>query len=104
MADVIGGLSTSHVPMIGKAIAANRQGEVSFKPFFDGFAPVRDWVAGARPDVAVVIYNDHGLNFFRSRRRARLFQRRRGLGSARASRFSRRASPRLAHREQPRHR
>lgn len=64
MAEVIGGLSTSHVPMIGKAIAAKRQEQVSFRPFFDGYAPVRQWVAQARPDIAVVIYNDHGLNFF----------------------------------------
>ena len=36
----------------------------NFKPFFDGFPPIHDWLATARPDVAVVIYNDHGLNFF----------------------------------------
>ena len=27
-------------------------------------APVRDWLDEVKPDVAVVIYNDHGLNFF----------------------------------------
>jgi protocatechuate 4,5-dioxygenase beta chain len=25
---------------------------------------VRQWLAQARPDVAIVFYNDHGLNFF----------------------------------------
>ena len=64
MARIIGGLTTSHVPMIGKAIAANQQQDPYFKPFFDGFIPVHRWLAEARPDVAVVIYNDHGLNFF----------------------------------------
>lgn len=34
------------------------------KPFFDGFLPVHRWLADARPDAAVVFYNDHGLNFF----------------------------------------
>jgi protocatechuate 4,5-dioxygenase beta chain len=64
MARIVGGLSTSHVPMIGRTIAANKQQEVSFKPFFDGFEPVHDWLAQAKPEVAVMIYNDHGLNFF----------------------------------------
>jgi protocatechuate 4,5-dioxygenase beta chain len=64
MARIIGGLTTSHVPMIGKAIAGKKQQEPYFKPFFDGFIPVHRWLAEAKPDVAVVIYNDHGLNFF----------------------------------------
>ena len=33
-------------------------------PFFDGFAGARKWLAEVRPDVVVVFYNDHGLNFF----------------------------------------
>ncbi|NML08285.1 class III extradiol dioxygenase family protein [Sphingomonas sp. G-3-2-10] len=64
MARVIGGLGTSHVPMIGRTIAAGKQGEVSFKPFFDSFGPVHDWLGEKKPDVAIVFYNDHGLNFF----------------------------------------
>ena len=35
-----------------------------WKPFFDGFPPVRQWLAEVKPDVVVVFYNDHGLNFF----------------------------------------
>lgn len=64
MAKVIGGLGTSHVPMIGRTIAAGRQEEVSFAPFFASFAPVHEWLAEAKPDVVLVFYNDHGLNFF----------------------------------------
>ena len=64
MAQIIGSVTTSHVPAIGRAIARNLQGDDYFKPFFDGFPPIHDWLATARPDVAVVIYNDHGLNFF----------------------------------------
>lgn len=55
---------TSHVPAIGRAIAGGLQQEAYWKPFFDGFAPVQQWLAEVKPDVAVVIYNDHGLNFF----------------------------------------
>ncbi len=64
MAKIIGGITTSHVPAIGKAIAKNLQAAPYWKPFFDGFAPVHRWLAQARPEVLVIFYNDHGLNFF----------------------------------------
>lgn len=64
MSQIIGGLFTSHVPGIGKAIAQGLQQDPYWKPFFDGFAPVHAWLAQERPDVVVVFYNDHGLNFF----------------------------------------
>jgi len=64
MARIVGGITTSHVPAIGRAIERGLQQDPYWKPFFDGFAPVRRWLADARPDVAVVFYNDHGLNFF----------------------------------------
>jgi protocatechuate 4,5-dioxygenase, beta chain len=64
MARIIGGLTTSHVPAIGGAIAKGLQGEPYWKPFFDGFLPVHRWLDDMKPDVAVVFYNDHGLNFF----------------------------------------
>ncbi|EHR71531.1 hypothetical protein BurJ1DRAFT_2704 [Burkholderiales bacterium JOSHI_001] len=64
MAQIIGGVTTSHVPAIGRAIARNLQDDPYWKPFFDGFPPVRQWLARKKPDVVVVFYNDHGLNFF----------------------------------------
>jgi len=64
MATIIGSVCSSHVPAIGGAIAKGLQNDPYWKPFFDGFPPVRDWLAQAKPDVAVVFYNDHGLNFF----------------------------------------
>ena len=64
MARIIGGLSTSHVPSIGAAIARGEQKTPYWKPFFDAFDPVHDWLAKEKPDLAIVIYNDHGLNFF----------------------------------------
>jgi len=64
MARLIGGLGTSHIPAIGGAIHKGLQQQPYWKPFFDGFPPIRDWLATQRPDVVVVFYNDHGLNFF----------------------------------------
>ena len=64
MAKIVGGINVTHVPYIGRAIANKTQQDPYWKPFFDGFPPIHDWLAKVKPDVAVVIYNDHGLNFF----------------------------------------
>ncbi|MGE0312874.1 MAG: class III extradiol dioxygenase family protein [Lautropia sp.] len=64
MATIVGSVMTSHVPAIGGAIAKQRQNEPYWKPFFDAFGPVRRWVDEQKPDLAVIFYNDHGLNFF----------------------------------------
>ena len=64
MARIIGALATSHIPAIGGAIAKGLEQDPYWKPFFDGFGPARDWIRREKPDVAIVFYNDHGLNFF----------------------------------------
>ncbi|MBC2651215.1 protocatechuate 3,4-dioxygenase [Novosphingobium flavum] len=64
MAEIVGAYFTSHVPGIGGAIQRGDQQTPYWKPFFDGFPPVREWLAAVRPDIAVVFSNDHGLNFF----------------------------------------
>jgi protocatechuate 4,5-dioxygenase, beta chain len=64
MAKIVGAITTSHVPAIGRAIAKNLQQDAYWRPFFDGFVPVRQWLAEVKPDTVVVVYNDHGLNFF----------------------------------------
>ncbi len=64
MAHIVGMITTSHIPAIGGAIARGLQNEPYWKPFFDGFDGAHRWLAEAKPDVAVVVYNDHGLNFF----------------------------------------
>lgn len=64
MSEILGGYFTSHVPAIGGAIVRGDEEDPYWKPFFDGFPAVRDWLARKRPEIAVVFYNDHGLNFF----------------------------------------
>lgn len=64
MATIVGGIATSHIPAIGNAIANRLYDAPYWKPFFDGYPPVRAWLEKVQPDIAVVIYNDHGLNFF----------------------------------------
>ena len=67
MARIIGGIGTSHIPAIGDLRCARNHCSTihTGQPFFDAFKPVRAWLESVRPDVvAVVVYNDHGLNFF----------------------------------------
>lgn len=64
MATIVGGICTSHIPAIGNAIARGKQSEPYWQPFFAGYPPVRQWLDDVKPDAALVIYNDHGLNFF----------------------------------------
>ena len=64
MAHVVGAVATSHIPLIGKAIAMGWQDTPEWRPFFESYAPVQRWLREVKPDVAVVVYNDHGLNFF----------------------------------------
>lgn len=64
MAQIVGAYFTSHVPAIGGAIHRGDEQTPYWKPFFDGFPPVQEWLGKVKPDVAVVFSNDHGLNFF----------------------------------------
>ncbi|NYZ17476.1 protocatechuate 3,4-dioxygenase [Azospirillum sp. RWY-5-1] len=64
MARIVGGMTSSHIPAIGNAIAGELFEDPYWKPFFDGYPAARAWLDKVRPDVAIVIYNDHGLNFF----------------------------------------
>src|ERR1035437_9738992 len=66
MARVIGGLTTSHIPAIGNAVPREKElvDDPYWKPFFAAYPPARTWLQKVKPDVAVVIYNDHGRNCF----------------------------------------
>ncbi|HEU4529850.1 MAG TPA: class III extradiol dioxygenase family protein [Steroidobacteraceae bacterium] len=64
MARIVGGIGTSHIPAIGLAMARKQFDEPYWKPFFEAYRPVRAWLDAVRPTVAIVVYNDHGLNFF----------------------------------------
>ena len=67
VARIVGGLGTSHVPSIGVALDRGLRDSADWKPFFDGYEPAKEWVKEARPDIAVVIFNDHGNSFFLDR-------------------------------------
>ena len=45
MATIVGAITSSHVPAIGRAIAKGLQQDPYWKPFFDGYPPVHAWLA-----------------------------------------------------------
>ena len=67
MAELLAGLGTSHVPSIAAALDKGLRNSDEWKPFFDGYVPAQEWVARHKPDIAVVIFNDHGNSFFLDR-------------------------------------
>ena len=63
MAQIVGGLATSHVPAIGAAIDLGKTQEPYWKPLFDGYIPAQKWLKEVDPDVIVLVYNDHATAF-----------------------------------------
>ena len=63
MAEIVAGLCTSHVPLLGRVIDGGRTEEPYWKPIFEGYEPTRKWLADLKPDVMIVIYNDHANGF-----------------------------------------
>src|ERR1041384_8700699 len=63
MGKIVGGIGLSHVPSVGPAYDRNKQQDPAWKPLFDAYVPVREWLAKLKPDVAIVVYNDHAADF-----------------------------------------
>jgi protocatechuate 4,5-dioxygenase, beta chain len=63
MGRIVGGLGLSHVPSVGPVVDRGRQNDPAWKPLFDAYVPVLDWLSRLKPDVAIVVYNDHGADF-----------------------------------------
>jgi protocatechuate 4,5-dioxygenase, beta chain len=63
MARITAGLTTSHIPAIGAAIDHGRTAEPYWKPLFAGYEWTRSWAAAERPDVVILVYNDHASAF-----------------------------------------
>ena len=63
MARITAGVATSHVPAIGAALDNGRSGEDYWKPVFAGYEKSKGWIADAKPDVVILVYNDHASAF-----------------------------------------
>jgi protocatechuate 4,5-dioxygenase beta chain len=63
MARISAGVFTSHVPAIGAAMDNGRTAEPYWQPLFSGYEFSRRWAEQNRPDVVVLVYNDHASAF-----------------------------------------
>ncbi len=64
MARIVGGIGSSHAPSIAQAWDKGQQTDPLWAPLFDGYKPVKHWLADLRPDLMIVVYNDHMNRFF----------------------------------------
>ncbi|HSQ80665.1 MAG TPA: gallate dioxygenase [Casimicrobiaceae bacterium] len=64
MARILGGIASSHTPTIGFALDRNKQDDPVWAPIFEAFRPIQTWLAERKPDVLLLIYNDHVTSFF----------------------------------------
>ncbi len=63
MARITAGVTTSHVPAIGAAWDHGKDGDDYWRPVFEGYEWTRRWIGEERPDVVVLVYNDHASAF-----------------------------------------
>ena len=64
MGKIIAGIGTSHVPSIGGAYDRGKTETPGWKPLFDAYVPVREWLKELKPNIVIMVYNDHGADFF----------------------------------------
>ena len=64
MAHIIGALASSHTPTIGFAYDKDKRDDPVWRPIFEMFAPLQQWLAEKKPDAIVYIFNDHVTSFF----------------------------------------
>lgn len=63
MARITAGVGSSHVPALGVASDLNKTEEDYWKPIFAGYEWTKAWEKEARPDVVILVYNDHATAF-----------------------------------------
>ncbi|PHS25647.1 MAG: protocatechuate 3,4-dioxygenase [Robiginitomaculum sp.] len=63
MAKISSAVFTSHVPAIGAAVDHHKTKEPYWAPLFEGYEPAKAWIKKRRPDVAIIVYNDHASAF-----------------------------------------
>lgn len=63
MAKITAGVGTSHVPLLGRIIDINQTETEEWRPVFSGYDFTRQWIANEKPDVVVLVYNDHANAF-----------------------------------------
>jgi protocatechuate 4,5-dioxygenase beta chain len=63
MARLTAGITTSHIPAVGAAFDNGKTGEPYWQPVFAGYDWVKAWERDEKPDVVILVYNDHASAF-----------------------------------------
>lgn len=63
MAKITAGVASSHVPAIGAAIDNGKTEDAYWQPLFAGYDYAKKWITEQKPDVIILVYNDHATAF-----------------------------------------
>jgi len=63
VAKIIASVNVSHVPAIGAAWDTGKTETPYWAPVFKGFDFSKKWIADLKPDVIILVYNDHASAF-----------------------------------------
>jgi protocatechuate 4,5-dioxygenase beta chain len=63
MARITAGVASSHIPALGVAVDLGKTEEAYWAPAFAGYQWTKDWEKAERPDVVILVYNDHASAF-----------------------------------------
>ena len=63
MAKIVAGVACSHVPAIGAALDNGKSNEPYWQRVFGGFEESKKWIEQVKPDVCIVVFNDHATAF-----------------------------------------
>jgi len=63
MAKITASVYTSHIPAVGAAIDLGKTEEPYWQPVFKGYEFSKQWMQDNRPDVVILVYNDHATAF-----------------------------------------
>jgi protocatechuate 4,5-dioxygenase beta chain len=63
MGRITAGIGSSHVPAIGAALDRGPTAHPDWAPIFAGYEWTRHWLTEQKPDVVILVYNDHASAF-----------------------------------------
>jgi protocatechuate 4,5-dioxygenase beta chain len=63
VAKIVAGVGCSHVPAIGAALDLGKTEDPYWQRVFSGFEHSKQWIKDLKPDVAIVVFNDHATAF-----------------------------------------
>jgi protocatechuate 4,5-dioxygenase, beta chain len=63
MAKITASVYTSHVPAIGAAMDLKKEHEPYWQPLFKGYEKSKQWMKDNKPDVIILVFNDHATAF-----------------------------------------